>query len=89
MYSTSIRSLIPTISISLRSWAARNAKRPIRPKPLIPTLILVWLLIQGLSLLVVNEGRYRKPLEGLLITQTLLFWDLAKRRRFADANLKQ
>lgn len=54
--------------------------RYILQQPLIPLLILVWLLVQSISLLAINEGRYRKPMEGLLITQALLFFDLSKRR---------
>jgi hypothetical protein len=34
------------------------------------------------SLLVVNEGRYRKPVEGLLIAQVLVLFD-RRRERFA------
>src|SRR6187431_2774825 len=33
-------SLIPTISMSLRLTAALKARRPIRPNPLIPTLVI-------------------------------------------------
>jgi hypothetical protein len=39
---------------------------------LLPGLTLVWLVFQGLLLLSVNEGRYRKPLEGLLVAQSLV-----------------
>ena len=38
--SVSIRSLIPTISMPGRSMAALNTIRPIRPNPLIATLIM-------------------------------------------------
>lgn len=47
----------------------------IRRAPLVPALILCWILLQGCSLLAINEGRYRKPLEGFLIAQALLFLD--------------
>jgi len=36
--------LIPTISISLRLMAALNARRPMRPNPLIPTLVIIVLV---------------------------------------------
>jgi hypothetical protein len=39
---------------------------------LLPSIIVTWLLIQGFIPLVPNEGRYRKPLEGLLIAQLVL-----------------
>ena len=42
MYSASNKSLIPTTSISLRSHAARKTNLPIRPKPLIPILIVIY-----------------------------------------------
>lgn len=35
-------------------------------------MIVLWFVLQGLGLVVVNEGRYRKPFEGLLIAQLLL-----------------
>lgn len=40
-------------------------------KPLLAALIL-WFLIQGLSMISINEGRYRKPIEGFIITAVLL-----------------
>jgi len=39
---------------------------------LLPTLLLTWLVTQGLLPLAFNEGRYRKPAEGLLIAQALV-----------------
>jgi hypothetical protein len=36
---------------------------------LLPVLMLVWFIVQGLTPISVNEGRYRKPFEGLLIAQ--------------------
>ena len=39
---------------------------------LLPALLLTWFIVQGLFPLAVNEGRYRKPFEGLLIVQCLL-----------------
>jgi hypothetical protein len=46
---------------------------------LLPTLLLVWFVVQGLLPLSVNEGRYRKPFEGLLIAQCLLLASGARR----------
>lgn len=54
--------------------------RDVIKTPLIPALILAWVLFQGVSLFAVNEGRYRKPLEGFLIAQALLFADLRRRQ---------
>jgi hypothetical protein len=39
---------------------------------LLPALLVTWFLVQGLLPIVPNEGRYRKPFEGLLLAQCLL-----------------
>lgn len=53
-------------------------------RPLIPVLMLTWFIFQGPSLMAVNEGRYRKPLEGLVIIQVLVIADqILERRRSA------
>jgi hypothetical protein len=44
-------------------------------RPLMPVLIVTWFAFQGVTLLVVNEGRYRKPLEGMLVAQVLILLD--------------
>jgi hypothetical protein len=63
--------------------AAVALVRPVRP--LLPVLIAAWFVFQAASLLAVNEGRYRKPLEGLLIAEVLVLADTARSsaRRFA------
>jgi hypothetical protein len=48
---------------------------------LLPALILTWFAVQGLFPLAVNEGRYRKPFEGLLLAQCLLLAAGGSRRR--------
>lgn len=60
---------------SLRSWRLCVAQ------PLIGALIGVWFLCQGLTLLTVNEGRYRKPLEGLLLAQVLILLQFGKQEK--------
>jgi hypothetical protein len=52
---------------------------------LLPAIILVWFSVQGLMPVAVNEGRYRKPLEGLLIAQMVLLIG-SSRRRVGDAD---
>jgi hypothetical protein len=47
-------------------WRRRQRER------LLPALMLTWFVVQGLFPLAVNEGRYRKPFEGLLLAQCLL-----------------
>lgn len=41
-------------------------------KPLLPLLIATWFFFQAWLLVSVNEGRYRKPVEGLLIAQACI-----------------
>jgi hypothetical protein len=48
--------------------------------PLLPLLILTWVAVQGVSLVNYNEGRYRKPVEGLLIAYALVLIDQTRRR---------
>ena len=48
------------------------ARRSREKERLLPALLLTWFVIQGLLPLAVNEGRYRKPFEGLVIAQCLL-----------------
>lgn len=57
---------------TLVRWRSQNER-------LLPTLLLTWFVVQGLLPISVNEGRYRKPFEGLLIAQCLLL--AAGRRR--------
>lgn len=46
---------------------------------LLPLVIATGLFFQGWMLLVPNEGRYRKPYEGLFVCQILLLLDLRRR----------
>ncbi|WP_250461794.1 glycosyltransferase family 39 protein [Microbulbifer litoralis] len=46
--------------------------RRLRGKWLLPVLLTTWILVQGLLPIAVNEGRYRKPGEGLLLAQAVL-----------------
>jgi hypothetical protein len=49
-------------------------------RPLLPVLIMTWFVFQVPSLLAINEGRYRKPLEGLLIAEGIVVLDSMRRR---------
>lgn len=54
---------------------------------MLPVLILAWFVVQGVFPLAVNEGRYRKPFEGLILAQGLLLaatW--AQRRQSAKGS---
>jgi hypothetical protein len=50
-------------------------------KPLLPLLIATWFFFQAWLLVSVNEGRYRKPIEGLLVAQTCILVDHLCRNR--------
>ncbi|MFT3906453.1 MAG: glycosyltransferase family 39 protein [Steroidobacteraceae bacterium] len=52
-------------------------RRAVLREPLVPALVLLWFVLQAVSLVAVNEGRYRLPLEGLLLVQAL--WLLPRR----------
>ena len=60
--------------------------RRLRGDRLLPCLLLTWFLVQGLLPVAVNEGRYRKPLEGLLVVQVALL--VAVRRRAGQRRRK-
>jgi hypothetical protein len=67
-------------------WAAVRYRATLE-RPLLPILIVTWFLFQAVSLVSVNEGRYRKPLEGLLIAELLVLLDgrgaaSSRQRRF-------
>lgn len=51
---------------------------------LLPALLVTWFIVQGLAPLAPNEGRYRKPFEGLLIAQGLLLACGCRRLRERD-----
>lgn len=53
-----------------------------RTAPALLLALTLWFVVQGLANLMVNEGRYRKPAEGLIIASLLLVWS----RRRADGN---
>lgn len=62
------------LGLTLRRWRTERER-------LLPALILTWFIVQGLFPLSVNEGRYRKPFEGLLLAQCLLLAAGATRKR--------
>jgi hypothetical protein len=63
--------------LALSVWCWRS----MRGQPLLPLLIAVWFFFQGWLLIAVNEGRYRKPAEGLLIAQVLVLAETWRRVR--------
>ncbi len=54
---------------------------------MLPSLIAMWFLIQVLLPISVNEGRYRKPIEGLLIAQVIIFVAIYRRRQQPTAKV--
>jgi hypothetical protein len=47
-------------------------RRRLRHQWLLPSLIAAWFIVQGLFVISLNEGRYRKPFEGLIVAQFVL-----------------
>jgi hypothetical protein len=39
---------------------------------LLPAMLMAWFIVQGLIPIAINEGRYRKPFEGLAVAQVIL-----------------
>ncbi|TLM73659.1 glycosyltransferase family 39 protein [Microbulbifer harenosus] len=54
--------------------------RRLRGARLFAVLLMTWILVQGLLPVAVNEGRYRKPAEGMLLTQAILLATVLRRR---------
>ena len=48
---------------------------------LLPMLMITWLLVQGLMPIVVNEGRYRKPVEIMLVAQIIFLVSIRNRKQ--------
>lgn len=49
-------------------------RQPEMKKAALLAALISWFTVQGLMLLAVNEGRYRKPVEGLIIAALLVAW---------------
>ena len=65
-----MRWLWAPLAVLCLMWTLATWKR--ERERLLPALLLTWFLVQGVWPLAVNEGRYRKPFEGLVIAQCLL-----------------
>jgi hypothetical protein len=66
--------------LSLFVFATLLWRKAVLSRPLVPILIATWFYFQAISLLAINEGRYRKPLEGLLIVEIVILVDVALER---------
>jgi hypothetical protein len=75
---TASRWMWAPLSLGAVLWSVKDW-RGCRARPSIWILMAVWFCFQGLTLLTVNEGRYRKPFEGLLIAQLLLLADSSRK----------
>jgi hypothetical protein len=73
------------VPLSLVCLVVGFRQRKQQRERLLPTLILTWFVVQGVFPLSVNEGRYRKPFEGLLVAQCLLL--AASRRRHGSQSI--
>ncbi|WP_207003516.1 glycosyltransferase family 39 protein [Microbulbifer salipaludis] len=59
--------------------------RRLKGARLFAVVLGTWVLVQGLLPIAVNEGRYRKPAEGLLLVQALLVAGALRRRASAKS----
>lgn len=57
------------VAVFLLFWRTVTGER--RHAPILLSLLITWLVVQGLMLFTVNEGRYRKPIEGIVIAGLL------------------
>lgn len=55
-------------------------RRRLRGNWMLPAVLLSWFMVQGLLPISVNEGRYRKPFEGLIVAQIILLAAAARGR---------
>lgn len=55
--------------------------RVILARPFLPVAIATWIFLQGALLVVPNEGRYRKPMEGLFVAWALTLVDARLQQR--------
>ncbi|HEX5127089.1 MAG TPA: hypothetical protein VFW00_10150 [Rhodocyclaceae bacterium] len=74
--------LLLAVVMGIRNW------RDTRERPLLPLLIVAWFFLQASSLVATNEGRYRKPLEGLLVAQMFIMWDQSRKRAVPSPKVK-
>jgi hypothetical protein len=68
------------VPLALSCLVATIRLRHTARERMLPAMLLAWILVQGFMPLAVNEGRYRKPFEGLLIAQCLLLASGSRRR---------
>jgi len=54
-------------------WLCRRERR--HDCALLGLILLTWFAVQGLTPIVLNEGRYRKPVEALVLCVPLLLWE--------------
>lgn len=64
----------------------RYSRAQILKYSLLPMLIMLWFVFQALLPLAVNEGRYRKPFEGMIIVQALFLMSRFGRERLKKSS---
>lgn len=67
-----------TIALTLYTW--RKYPKKFRSHQwLLASIFTAWFIVQAFALVAVNEGRYRKPYEGLVIAQLVLLASFSRR----------
>ena len=75
-----LRWLWAPLAVVVATWTVASWRR-LRGERLLPVLLATWVVVQALVPISVNEGRYRKPGEGLLIAQVVLLVGAPTARR--------
>jgi hypothetical protein len=78
-----LRWILAPLGILCVGWTV--ARRSRQKERLLPALLVTWFIVQGVLPIAVNEGRYRKPFEGLVIAQLLLLASSSRRTSAARA----
>jgi hypothetical protein len=73
------------LSLAVLAWTL-VCRRSQRRHLMLPAIILTWFIMQGLMVITVNEGRYRKPFEGLLVAQMVFLAGTCRRRPELEAS---
>ncbi len=58
--------------VALAGIFVLHRRRRLNHQWLLPSMILAWFIVQGVLPISVNEGRYRKPFEGLIVAELIL-----------------
>lgn len=76
------------LTLALLAWSIVIWRRS-RFDLLLPAMIVAWFIVQAVMPISVNEGRYRKPYEGLLLAQAVLLIGMQRKINAQNIDIKQ